>query len=133
IMIEIPADTPAEVVPMAWLVGVWEGTGVIDYRVGETRFEGEFSHRVSFQHDGRSFLTYSADATYLPTGEALVSETGYWRLAQPADDASPGPVLLPATRQAATRTASDVEALRQTESGGFPLEVVLSHSDGVQE
>ena len=34
-MIEIPTGLPAELVPLSWLIGVWEGTGVIDYAIGE--------------------------------------------------------------------------------------------------
>lgn len=136
-MIEIPTDIPADLVPLSWLVGVWEGTGVIDYRVGETHFAGEFSHRVSFSHDGGPFLNYAATATLLAADERpaqqLVSETGYWRLAREATDAAPGPGLLPALGAEPARTAEDVEKLRTTDDGGFPIEVVLSHSDGVQE
>ncbi|WP_221585890.1 FABP family protein [Microbacterium sp. G2-8] len=135
-MIEIPTDIPADLVPLSWLVGVWEGTGVIDYHVGDTHYAGEFTHRVSFSHDGGPFLNYSASATLLADGDRpaqrLVSESGFWRLARAAGDAEPGPGLLPALASAAERTAEDVEALRTTD-GGFPLEVVISHSDGVQE
>lgn len=135
-MIEIPTDIPADLVPLAWLVGVWEGTGVIDYRASGTHYEGEFSHRVSFSHDGGPFLNYSATATLLATGERpaqqLASESGFWRIARPMHDAAPGPGLLPALAAEPERTADDVEALR-TSDGGFPVDVVLSHSDGVQE
>ena len=31
-MIELPVDLPAELVPLSWLLGVWEGSGVIDYQ-----------------------------------------------------------------------------------------------------
>lgn len=32
-MIELPTHLPPELVPLSWLIGVWEGTGVIDYLV----------------------------------------------------------------------------------------------------
>lgn len=135
-MIEIPTDTPADLVPLSWLLGVWEGTGVINYAAGDARFEGEFRHRVSFSHDGGPFLNYAATATLLATPDKpeqlLVSETGFWRLARPAHDAAPGPGLLPALGSEPQRTADDVEELR-TSDGAFPIEVALSHSDGVQE
>ncbi|MGO1413380.1 MAG: FABP family protein [Microbacterium gubbeenense] len=135
-MIEIPTDIPADLVPLSWLVGVWEGTGVIDYRASGTHYEGEFSHRVSFSHDGGPFLNYSATATLLGTDEKpaqqLTSESGFWRLARPAHDAAPGPGLLPALAAEPERTAEDIEHLR-TPEGGLPVEVALSHSDGVQE
>ncbi|MFB3979852.1 nitrobindin family protein [Microbacterium proteolyticum] len=133
-MIEIPTDLPADLVPLSWLIGVWEGTGVIDYEADGRTFSGEFAHRVSFSHDGGDFLNYTAHA-WLLDGEdrrPLVSETGYWRVARPATDADPGPALLPATAEAPRRTADDVEALR-TDEGGFPLEVSLAHADGILE
>lgn len=133
-MIEIPTDLPADLVPLSWLVGVWEGTGVIDYEVDGHAFSGEFAHRVSFSHDGGGYLNYSADA-WLLDGDArrpLVAETGYWRLARPATDADAGPALLPPVAPAAVRTADDVEALRNAD-GGFDLEVSLAHADGVLE
>ncbi|MEO8906647.1 MAG: FABP family protein, partial [Microbacteriaceae bacterium] len=38
-MIEIPTGLPAELVPLSWLLGVWEGTGVLDYSIGERRVQ----------------------------------------------------------------------------------------------
>ena len=135
-MIEIPTDLPADLVPLSWLLGVWEGTGVIDYTVGETRYEGEFSHRVSFSHDGGDFLNYSATAWLAADGDQpaqrLNGETGYWRIARPATAADAGPGLLPALEPGRQRTADDVEQLRNA-AGGFDLEVSLVHSDGVSE
>ncbi|GGH43496.1 FABP family protein [Microbacterium album] len=135
-MIELPTDLPADLAPLAWLVGVWEGTGVIDYHVGDTHYEGEFAHRVSFSHDGGPFLNYAATASLVgPDGRparALNAETGYWRLARPATAAEPGPGLLPPLETHPARTAEDVEALRNAD-GGFDLEVSLVHSDGVSE
>jgi len=135
-VIDLPADLPADLVPLAWLIGVWEGTGVLDYHADGNDYSGEFAHRVSFSHDGGPYLNYAATAWIPGEGDAasvpLVAETGYWRLARTATAADPGPALLPPTAQAPQRTASDVEELRSAE-GGFPLEVALAHSDGVME
>ncbi|MFB8387222.1 FABP family protein [Microbacterium sp. NPDC055910] len=135
-MLELPTDLPAELVPLSWLIGVWEGTGVIDYSVGDQRLTGEFTHRVSFSHDGGGYLNYSASA-WLDTDEGappspLVSEVGFWRLALPATDADAGPGLLPAASERVVRTVDDIEALR-TADGGFEIEVALVHSDGISE
>ncbi|OZB84142.1 MAG: FABP family protein [Microbacterium sp. 14-71-5] len=142
-MLDLPSDLPADIVPLSWLLGVWEGTGVIDYEVpgpdGDDDahcYRGEFAHRVSFSHDGGPFLNYAATATFTPEdGEpvALVAETGFWRLARPADAQDAGPGLLP-PREARTaeRTVDDVEALRRPE-GGFAIEVSIVHSDGMLE
>lgn len=132
-MIELPTDLPAELVPLSWLVGVWEGTGVIDY--GDHAYSGEFTHRVSFSHDGGDYLNYSAEAWLHGEDGArtrLVAELGYWRLSRAATDADPGPGLLPPTAEPVTRTVDDVERLRNAE-GGFDIEVALVHADGVSE
>ncbi len=135
-MLELPTDLPADLAPLSWLIGVWEGTGVIDYPVGDERLQGEFVHRVSFSHDGGPFLNYSATATFAREEGAesvpLVAETGFWRLTRQATDADAGPALLPPTAPPVVRTVDDVEELR-TEAGGFPLEVSIAHSDGTLE
>ncbi|WP_136056281.1 FABP family protein [Microbacterium sp. K24] len=135
-MIELPTDLPAELVPLSWLIGVWEGTGVIDYPFGDERLQGEFTQRVSFSHDGGPFLNYSATATFTGDDHAvsipLTAETGFWRLARPASAADAGPALLPPQEPTVTRTVDDVESLRAA-NGGFPIEVSLAHSDGLLE
>lgn len=135
-MIDLPTDLPADIVPLSWLLGVWEGTGVIDYDSGDRHYSGEFAHRVSFSHDGGDYVNYAANAWYLGedgSRQPLVAEQGYWRLARPAGNADAGPALLPAVEtRSAARSADDVEQLR-TGSGGFDLEVAIIHSDGVSE
>lgn len=135
-MFDLPTDLPADLAPLSWLVGIWEGTGVIDY--ADHSYTGEFLHRVSFSHDGGDYLNYSASA-WLTDGadeggpnRLLVAEMGYWRLARPATDSDAGPGLLPPTADSVRRTADDVESLRNAD-GGFDLEVALVHADGVSE
>lgn len=135
-MLELPTDLPADLAPLSWLIGVWEGTGVIEYTADGHRFEGEFTHRVSFSHDGAGYLNYSASG-WMASGEsgssvALVAETGFWRLSRPATSADAGPALLPPVERSSARTVDDVEQLRAA-SGGFPIEVSLAHSDGTLE
>lgn len=135
-MLELPTDLPADLVPLSWLIGVWEGTGVIDFPVGDDRLQGEFAHQVSFSHDGGPFLNYSATAILVGEDGAesvrLIAETGFWRLARPAADTDPGPALLPPRSPSPARTVDDVEELR-TANGGFPIEVSIAHSDGMLE
>ncbi|ALJ19627.1 FABP family protein [Microbacterium sp. No. 7] len=133
-MLELPTDLPADLAPLAWLLGVWEGSGVIDYEANGTRYSGEFAHRVSFSHDGGDYLNYSAEAWMLGDERTpLVAETGYWRVVRPAGEEDPGPGLLPPlVRRESARTVDDVETLRNAD-GGFGLEVALVHSDGVSE
>jgi hypothetical protein len=146
---DLPTDLPADLAPLSWLLGVWEGTGVIDYDDG--RYSGEFTHRVSFSHDGGDYLNYSASAwLHGPAaGEAavggegagrgeddrltpLLAEVGFWRVSRGSTAADAGPALLPPTAQAPARTADDVEQLRNAE-GGFDIEVSLVHADGTSE
>ncbi len=135
-MLDLPTDLPADLVPLSWLLGVWEGTGVIDYDADGTTYSGEFAHRVSFSHDGGDYLGYAASAWLLGADgqrSPLVAETGFWRLARPRAAADAGPALLPAVSAgAAPRTVDDVEALR-TADGGFEIEVAIVHSDGISE
>lgn len=132
-MIDLPTDLPADLTPLSWLLGVWEGTGVIDYTAGDHHFSGEFGHRISFSHDGGDHLNYSAAAWLV--GEdprPLISEAGFWRLARPLGPGDAGPGLLPPRQDRAARTADDVEALRNAE-GGFDISVSVAHADGIVE
>lgn len=143
-MIDIPADLPADLVPLSWLRGVWEGSGVIDYTAGDAHFTGEFAQRVSFSHGGGDALIYSAAAWLTGDGLGetfgegdprrieLVAESGYWRLTRSRTDADAGPGLLPPLREGTPRTADDVEALR-TSTDGFDIEASIVHSDGMFE
>lgn len=135
-MIDLPTDLPADIVPLSWLLGVWEGIGVIDYDSGDRHYSGEFAHRVSFSHDGGDYVNYAANAWHLGDDGArtpLVAEQGYWRLARPSGDMDAGPALLPAVEtRTVARSADDVELLRNG-SGGFDLEAAIVHSDGVSE
>lgn len=143
-MFDLPTDLPADLAPLSWLIGVWEGTGVIDYEADGHRFTGEFLHRVSFSHDGGAYLNYSAHAWLLDESAdssvadhersrtPLVAEVGFWRLSREATDADAGPALLPAIAEAPVRTADDVETMRNADDG-FDIEVSLVHADGVSE
>ncbi|HEV7565109.1 MAG: hypothetical protein JWP70_2237 [Leifsonia sp.] len=132
-MIEIPTGLPSELVPLSWLLGVWEGSGVLDYKLGDTSVQREFGQRISFSHDGLPYLNYNSYTWVLDEDlTPLVTETGYWRLARPLTDGDPGPAMLPGVGQRPFATAESVEALRNADDG-FDLEVSLVHPDGVSE
>ena len=140
-MIEIPSGLPAELVPLSWLLGVWEGTGLVEYEVGDETRRAEFGQRVSFSHDGLPFLNYSSFTWLFGAGTSteaegatlpLVTETGYWRLSRPPTEADPGPGMLPGVGPRPFSTAASVEALRNA-SDGFDVEVSLVHPTGVTE
>lgn len=132
----IPTDLPAEIVPLSWLLGVWEGTGVVDYVTGDgpdTRRTHEFGQRVSFSHDGLPWLNYSSYTWLLDEANTpLASETGFWRLDRPAEEGDRGPGMLPGVGIQPFTTARAVETLR-TPDDGFNVEVSLVHPSGVNE
>lgn len=77
---ELSADLPTQLVPLAWLIGRWEGAGVVGFPSIES---ANFGQEVEFRHDGRPFLHYSSQTWLLDDAGAkvrpLASETGYWR------------------------------------------------------
>ena len=136
-MIELPVDLPAELVPLSWLLGVWEGSGVIDYVIGDDSVTHEFGQRISFSHDGLSHLNYTSSTWLFPVDPdtettPLVDEMGYWRISRPLGDGDAGPGMLPATGTRPFTNPAAVETLRNG-AGGFDIEVSLVHPDGVSE
>jgi hypothetical protein len=127
-------------VPLSWLLGVWEGTGLVEYEIGDRVERHEFGQRVSFSQDGLPFLNYNSftwlfgeqrvsdDGTTTP----LVTETGYWRLSRPPTEGDPGPGMLPGTGPRPFSTAASVEVLRNA-GDGFDVEVSVVHPTGVSE
>ena len=68
--------------PLLPLVGVWRGEGEVSYpTIGDPK---HFGQQIVFAHDGRPFLSYTAQAWLLDgPGGAVVRpaarETGWWR------------------------------------------------------
>lgn len=132
-MIELPTDLPAELVPLSWLIGVWEGTGVIEYATDDDRTQLEFGQRIAFSHDGLGYLNYSATSWVLDEGQTpLAAETGYWRLSRQLVEGDAGPAMLPGVGSRPFGTAQSVETLRNS-NGAFDLDVTIIHPDGVSE
>jgi len=132
-MIELNSDLPAELVPLSWLIGLWEGTGVVHYAVGDEIREHEFGQRLSFTHDGLPYLNYTSYTWSLnEENSPHVAETGYWRLSRPSHEGDSGPGMLPGVGAKPYGTAEEVETLRNSD-GGFDIEVSLVHPLGVSE
>jgi hypothetical protein len=78
--VQITPDLPPELVPLAWLIGRWEGAGVGGY---PTIDSFQFGQEVTFGHVGKPFLAYSSRSWILDDdGNKLrpgAAETGYWR------------------------------------------------------
>ena len=77
---QLDADLPTPLVPLAWLIGRWEGAGVVGYPTIES---ANFGQEVEFWHDGRPFLHYKSQAWLLDDAgqqvRPLASEVGFWR------------------------------------------------------
>ncbi len=128
-MFVLPDDLPLELTPFAFLVGTWEGTGVISFDGAEH----EFKQRVEFSHDGHNVLTYVSSAQLMDEKQSsLPSELGYWRLARKIEAADAGPGLLPGVGELSIQTREDLETLRNSE-GGFDIQVSTLHPGGTAE
>ena len=133
-MFDIDASLPAEIVPLSWLLGVWEGTGVIAYQVDEGARHHEFGQRLAFTQDGGPHVQYAC-STWLLGDDArgiLFSEIGYWRLSRPLGAADTGPGMLPGRGDPVFTTADAVETLRNA-AGSFDIEVSILQPGGVSE
>jgi len=74
----IPEGLAPEVYPLAWLVGRWQGEGVIVY---PTIPECPVRQEVVVDHDGGPYLTWSSTLWLTGAGGAVwATESGYWRL-----------------------------------------------------
>lgn len=78
-----PEPHPA-IMPVFFLVGRWEGAGVVGYPTMESV---SFGQEIIFGHNGKPFLSYVGRTWLLGAdgeiGRPLAAETGYWR-PQPA-------------------------------------------------
>lgn len=68
------------IAPLSFLLGTWEGAGVVGYPTIES---ANFGQEISFSQNGKPFLIYSsrtwlieADGTI---GRPLAMEVGFWR------------------------------------------------------
>ena len=77
---EISSDLPPALLPLAWLVGRWEGAGVVGY---PTIDSVNFGQEIVVSNDGRPFLEWQS-RTWLLDDEGkqvrpLATELGFWR------------------------------------------------------
>lgn len=77
----LDTDLPEQLRPLAWLIGRWEGAGVVGYPTIQSR---HFGQEVICRHDGRGFLEWQSRTWLLDseTGERLrpgAIELGFWR------------------------------------------------------
>jgi len=73
-------DLHAAVAPLSFLLGRWEGAGVVGY---PTIDSANFGQEISFSHNGKPFLIYTSRTWLLDQdgtiGRPLAIESGYWR------------------------------------------------------
>ena len=66
--------------PVRFLLGRWEGAGVVGYPTIES---ANFGQEISFSHNGKPFLIYTSRTWRLDEdgqiGAPLGTESGYWR------------------------------------------------------
>ena len=92
-MYVIDPDLPEPLRPLAWLIGHWEGAGVLGYPTIES---GHYGQEIVCTNDGRNFLQWQSHSWLLDsdTGEKLrpsATELGFWR---PAEDGREAELLL---------------------------------------
>ncbi len=80
-MFHLDADLPEPLRPLAWLIGRWEGAGVVGYPTMES---AHFGQEVEVSHDGRGFLKWESRSWILDseTGAMVrpaAVESGFWR------------------------------------------------------
>ena len=80
-MFHLDADLVEPLRPLAWLIGRWEGAGVLGYPTIES---AHFGQEIEVTHDGRPFLKWESRAWILDsaTGDRVrpaAMESGFWR------------------------------------------------------
>ncbi|MFM8927206.1 MAG: FABP family protein [Rhodoluna sp.] len=133
-MFVLPEGLPVELNPLAFLIGTWEGVGVVSNKfIDEADLkEHKFQQRITFSVGQGNYLTYHATAKLLDEDLELPAELGFWRLAKPAESADHGPAVLPGSGERKITSAEQLETFRN-ERGGFDIEASIIHPGGAYE
>lgn len=131
--IEIPSNLTPELVPFAWLLGTWEGTGTMWYEGQENT---PFGQIITFEQDGLPFIEYRAESFLLDDeGKKLrpiTVETGFWQIDRRSPVPTAASASCPRTLFPAFADAESVETLRN-EDDGFSLLATIAHPGGISE
>jgi len=77
----LDANLSPALAPLAWLVGRWEGAGVLGYPTIES---AHFGQEIVCSHDGRPFLEWQSRTWLLDEAgnktSPLAVELGFWRV-----------------------------------------------------
>jgi hypothetical protein len=72
--------THPSLAPLRFLIGRWEGAGVVGYPTIES---AQFGQEISFGHNGKPYLIYTSRSWLLDDegrlGRPLATESGFWR------------------------------------------------------
>jgi hypothetical protein len=75
-----PPDLHPSLVPISFLLGRWEGAGVVGYPTIES---ANFGQEITFSHNGKPYLIYCSRTWRLDSEgqpeRPLAVETGFWR------------------------------------------------------
>lgn len=86
---EIPENLPARLLPLAWMVGRWEGVGTVEHPSMEMH---RFHQILDISNDGRDFLLYRSRTWRLDDNSRDrapdASEVGYLRVV-PSEQEAP--------------------------------------------
>ena len=120
-MITLDESLDPACLPLAWLLGRWEGAGVGQWPDGSGY---RFGQELVIGHDGRAFLAYESASWVLtedgtPTGPGP-RETGYLRPVAPI-------------RADAGRSDADPDPDPDRDPDGHDTELLLAHHDGIVE
>jgi hypothetical protein len=75
---DLPPDLPAELEPLAFLIGTWRGQGLGGYPTLEKDFE--FGQEITFEFYGKPLLAYTSRTWSLDGEERPMGrEVGFWR------------------------------------------------------
>ena len=82
-MFTLDATIHPTIAPISWLLGRWEGAGVVGY---PTMTSMHFGQEVIVTHDGRPFLTWESRTWQLAEdgtiGNPMARELGFWRVVE---------------------------------------------------
>jgi hypothetical protein len=125
----IPDDLPIELTPFSFLIGNWQGSGVVSYGSGSP--EIEFLQNMSFVALPGGKLEYRADSVST-AGVPLSQERGFFNISRPAGPADSGPGLIPGNGEPLLTVREDLELWRNA-NGGFDIEALIAMPSGVAE